>query len=210
MDFILLIKEQLMVFFESLRKLIAGKHEIVTEPFPPHVAFDFGDSVQVEVPKLKLESTPNFEPSEFGFQCKLIQSEKDVLIHGFCLKNFEQPDSTVGHCWGKIVVKLASLSKASEKLSRGLEQRTINIGLPREYIRKIGASNVQCSYIKAGNGFLHDHWHEHSDIEEIIKTRLTNQKMVKIAGDNKKTDNSIYCGKGSAYIEKLEGGKWVQ
>ena len=134
-----------MVFFESLRKLIAGKHEILTEPFPPDVAFDFGDSVQVEVPKLKLESTPNFKPSEYGFQCKLIQSEKDVLIHGFCYKNYEQPDSTDGHRWGKIVVKLASLSKAAEKLSRGLEQRTIKIGLSREYVRKIGALDVvQC------------------------------------------------------------------
>ena len=160
MNFVLLIKEQLMVFFESLRKLIAGKHEIVTEPFPPHVAFDFGDSVQVEVPKLKLESTPNFKPSEFGFQCKLIQSEKDVLIHGFCYKNYDQPDSPKGLRWGKIVVKLASLSKAAEKLSRGLEQRTIKIGLSREYVRKIGALNVQCSFIKAGNGFLHDHWHD--------------------------------------------------
>ena len=72
MSFVLLIKEQLEVFFESLRKLIAGKHEILAEPFPLNVDFEFGDSVQVEVPKLKLDSTPNFKTSEYGFQCKLI------------------------------------------------------------------------------------------------------------------------------------------
>ena len=106
MSYVLLIKEQLEVFFESLRKLIAGKHEILAEPFPPNVDFEFGDTVQVEVIKLKLDSTPNFKTSEYGFQCKLIQSEKDVLIHGFCYKNYELPDSPR---WGKIVVKLASL-----------------------------------------------------------------------------------------------------
>ena len=209
MSFVVLIKEQLMVFFESLRRLIAGKHEIVSVPFPAHVEFDFGDFVKNEVTKLKLEPTPSFKPSEYGFQCKLVQSEKNVSIHGFCLKNYSQPDSNDDLQWGKIVVDLATLSKASERLSRGLEHRTIKIGLSREYIRKVGDSNVQMSYIKAGNGFLVEHWHEHSDIEEIIKHRLTNQKMVKIAGDHKNTDDKIYCGKESAYIEKLVDGEWV-
>ena len=113
MGFVVLIKEQLIVFFESLRRQIAGKHEIVSVPFPPHVEFDFGEFVEIEVPKLKLETTPSFKPSEYGFQCKLVQSEKNVSIHGFCLKNYEQPDSNTGLRWGKIVVDLATLSKAS-------------------------------------------------------------------------------------------------
>ena len=66
------------------------------------------------------------------------------------------------------------------------------------------------SYIKAGNGFLKEHWHEHSDIEEIIKHRITNQKLVKLAGDRKDSDDKIYCGKESAYIEQLENNKWVK
>ena len=35
--------------------------------------------------------------------------------------------------------------------------------------------------------------------------------MVKIAGDNnKKSDNRIYCGKGSAYVEMFKDGEWVE
>ena len=213
MNFVVLIKEQLIVFFESLRRQIAGKHEIVSVPFPPHVEFDFGDFVKIEVPKLKLETTPSFKPSEYGFQCRLVQSEKIVSIHGFCFKNFEQPDSNddSNAVWGKVVVNLATLSKASEKLSRGLEHRSIKIGLSREYIRKVGDSNVHMSYIQAGNGFLKEHWHEHSDIEEIIKHRLTNQKLVKLAGDHKDSEDKIYCGRASAYIEQLDkNDKWVK
>ena len=160
MNFVVLIKEQLIVFFESLRRQIAAKHEVVSVTFPPHVDFVFGDLVKLEVPKLKLETTPSFKPSEYGFQCRLVQSEKIVSIHGFCFKNFEQPDSNddSNAVWGKVVVDLATLSKASEKLSRGLEHRTIKIGLSREYIRKVGDSGVQMSYIQAGNGFLKEHW----------------------------------------------------
>ena len=118
MSYVLLIKEQLEVFFESLRKLISGKHGITVEPFPPNVEFVFGDDVPVEVVKLKLDSSPSFKTSEYGFQCKLIQVEKDVLIHGFCYKNYELPDSSASPRWGRVVVTLASLSKAAEKLSR--------------------------------------------------------------------------------------------
>ena len=63
MSFVLLIKEQLEVFFDSLRKLISGKHEIIEKPFPPNVKFEFDDNVQVEVVKLKLDSSPNFKPA---------------------------------------------------------------------------------------------------------------------------------------------------
>ena len=151
MTYVLLIKEQLEVFLDSLRKLISGKHDIIEEPFPSNVTFEIDDNVQVEVVKLKLDSSPNFKPSEYGFQCKFIQIEKTIEIHGFCWKNYEIPDSSTNTRRGKITVKLATLQKAAEKLSRGLEQRTIRIGLSREYIRKVGAIgdvNYYCSFIK--------------------------------------------------------------
>ena len=213
MSYVLLIKEQLEVFFDSLRKLISGKHEILAEPFPPNVNFEFGDNVQVEVVKLKLDSSPNFKTSEYCFQCKLIQVEKDVEIHSFCYKNYELPDSSASPRWGKFAVKLATLSKAAEKLSRGLEQRTIKIGLSREYVRKIGTfagKTYFCSFVKAGNGFNQNHWHDHDDIEEIIKARLSTQKMVKIAGNGEGVDNRICCGKKNAYVEVLKDNTWIQ
>ena len=138
MTYVLLIKEQLEVFLESLRKLISGRHEMIEEPFPSKVKFEIDDNVQVEVVKLKLDSSPNFKPSEYGFQCKFIQIEKTVEIHMFCWKNYEIPDRSTEARWGKITIKLATLHKAAEKLSRGLEQRTIRIGLSREYVRKVG------------------------------------------------------------------------
>ena len=88
MKFMVLIKEQLIVFFESLRRQIAAKHEVVSVPFPPHVDFVFGDLVKLEVPKLKLETTPSFKPSEYGFQCRLVQSEKDCFNPWFLLQEF--------------------------------------------------------------------------------------------------------------------------
>ena len=49
MTYVLLIKEQLEVFLDSLRKLISGKHDIIEEPFPSNVTFEIDDNVQVEV-----------------------------------------------------------------------------------------------------------------------------------------------------------------
>ena len=197
MTYVLLIKEQLEVFLDSLRKLISGKHDIIEEPFPSNVTFEIDDNVQVEVVKLKLDSSPSFKPSEYGFQCKFIQIEKTIEIHGFCWKNYEIPDSSTNARWGKITVKLATLHKAAEKLSRGLEQRTIRIGLSREYVRKVGAigdAKYYCSFIKKGNGFKEDHWHDHDDIEKIIKARLNTQKLVKIAGNGGSDGGKICCG----------------
>ena len=136
MKFMVLIKDQLIVFFDSLRRQIAAKHDVVSVTFPPHVDFVFGDNVKLEVARLKLETTPSFKPSEYGFQCRLVQNEKMVSIHAFCFKDFEKPDSNDDSkaVWGKVEVDLATLSKASEKLSRGLEHRSIKIGLSREYI----------------------------------------------------------------------------
>ena len=137
MTYVLLIKDQLKVFLDSLLKLIAGRHDIVEETFPPDVVFQLDDNVAVEVIKEKLESSPNFKQSEYGFQMKFIQSEKTIEIHGFCLKNFGDPDNPSGTQWGKIQVKLATLQKPTEKLSKGLEKRNVRMGLSKEYIRRV-------------------------------------------------------------------------
>ena len=88
MAYVLLIKDQLEVFLDSLQKLIAGKHDIVEESFPPDVEFQLDDNVIVEVVKEKLESSPSFKVGEYGLQIKFVQTEKTIGIHGFCLKNF--------------------------------------------------------------------------------------------------------------------------
>ena len=69
---------------------------------------------------------------------KFIQIEKTIEIHGFCLKNYGDPDNPAGAQWGKIQVKLATLQKPTEKLSKGLEKRNIRMGLSKEYIRRVG------------------------------------------------------------------------
>ena len=137
MTYVLLIKDQLKVFLDSLLKLIAGKHDVVEESFPPDVKFQLDDNVIVEVVKEKLESSPNFKLNEYGFQMKFIQTEKTIEIHGFCLKNYGNPDDPDGAQWGKIQVKLATLQKPTEKLSKGLEKRNVRMGLSKEYIRRV-------------------------------------------------------------------------
>ena len=117
MTYVLLIKDQLKVFLDSLQKLIAGKHDVVEESFPPDVKFQLDGNVIVEVGKEKLESSPSFKLSEYGFQMKFMQIEKTIEIHGFCLKNYGDPDNPSGTQWGKIQVKLATLQKPTEKLS---------------------------------------------------------------------------------------------
>ena len=82
MRFRVLIKDQLIVFFDSLKRQIAAKHDVVSEIFPPHVDFVFGDNIKLEVARLKLEPTPSFKPSEYGFQCRLIQNP-GILLQGF-------------------------------------------------------------------------------------------------------------------------------
>ena len=125
MRFRVLIKDQLVVFFDSLKRQIAAKHDVVSETFPPHVDFVFGDNIKLEVARLKLELTPSFKPTEYGFQCRLTQNDRVVSIQAFCFKDFQKPDSSDDSkaVWGKIEVTLATLSKASEKLSRGLENK---------------------------------------------------------------------------------------
>ena len=54
MKFRVLIKDQLIVFFDSLRNQIAAKHDVVSVTFPPHVDFVFGDNIKLEVARLKL------------------------------------------------------------------------------------------------------------------------------------------------------------
>ena len=51
MTYVLLIKDQLKVFLDSLLKLIAGKHDVVEESFPQDVEFQLNDNVTVEVVK---------------------------------------------------------------------------------------------------------------------------------------------------------------
>ena len=156
--------------------MIAGKHDIVKESFPPSVDFQLDENLKVEVVKEKLESSPSFKVGEYGFQIKFVQTEKSIGIHGFCLKNYGNPDDPDGAQWGKIQVKLATLQKPTEKLSKGLEKRNIRMGLSKEYIRRVGTrDNVRClySFVKRGHGFLVDHWHQHEDVERIIKTRIS-------------------------------------
>ena len=81
----LLIKDQLQVFLGSLQELIAGKHDIVKESFPPDVKFQLDENLEVEVVKEKLDSSPSFKVGEYGFQIKFVQTEKSIGIHGFCL-----------------------------------------------------------------------------------------------------------------------------
>ena len=206
MTYVLLIKDQLEVFLDSLQKLIAGKHDIVEESFPPDVEFQLDDNVIVEVVKEKLESSPSFKLSEYGFQMKFIQVEKTIEIHGFCLKNYRDPDSPAGTQWGKVKVKLATLQRPTEKLSKGLQNRNIRMGLSKEYIRRVrtrGSERCLYSFVKGGHGFLVNHWHQHDDVERIIKTRISKQKQIKIA-DGSGSDNSggkLYCGHEDAYIE---------
>ena len=146
--------------------------------------FVFEDTVKLEVTRLRLETAPSFKPTEYGFQCRLVQNEKMISIYAFCFKNFKQPDSNDDDkaVWGKVTVNLATLSKASDRLSRGLEHRSIRIGLSREYIRMLGESNEHMSFVRAGNGFSTAHWHPDDDIKTIIQYRLTAQKLIKLAG----------------------------
>ena len=210
MTFRLLIKDQLIVFLDSLKNQIAAKHHVVPESFPEHVDFDFGETVKLEVTRLKLETAPAFKPTEIGLQCRLVQNEKIISIYAFCFKDFKQLDSNDDDKaeWGKVAIKLATLSKASDRLSRGLEHRSIRIGLSREYIRMLGESNEHMSFVRAGNGFSTAHWHPDDDIKTIIQYRLTAQKLIKLAGDNKSEDR-IYCGDESANIMYLNNdGTW--
>ena len=211
MSFRLLIKDQLIVFLDSLKNQIAAKHDVIPESFPEHVDFVFGETVKLEVTRLKLETAPSFKPTEYGLQCRLVQNEKMISIYAFCFKDFKQPDSNDDNkaAWGKVTVNLATLSKASDRLSRGLEHRSIRIGLSREYIRMLGESDVHMSFVRAGNGFSKAHWHLDSDIEAIIQYRLTAQKLIKLTGDHKNSEDRMYCGNDSAVVEYLnDDGKW--
>ena len=72
----------------------------------------------------------------------------------------------------------------------------------------MGGATYWCSFVKKGNGFKEDHWHDHNDIEEIIKARLNTQKMVKIAGNGGSDDGRIYCGQENAYVEVMIDNAW--
>ena len=155
MIFKLLIKDQLCIFLDSLKAQIEAKHSVVTEDLPVHVDFELGENMKSEVIKMKLDIAPSFRPNEIGLQCKFVQSEKVVSLWAFCYKNFKQLDINDGDTaeWGRVVIRLAIFSKASDRLCRGLESRSIQIGLSRDYIRMIGDSNVPMAYVCAGNGF---------------------------------------------------------
>ena len=66
MIFRLLLKDQLVVFLESLKNQISAKHQVVPGSFPEHVDFDIGETVKLEVTRLKLETAPAFKPTEIG------------------------------------------------------------------------------------------------------------------------------------------------
>ena len=211
MVFRLLIKDQFSVFLDSLKAQIEAKHHVIPESLPDYVDFNFGETVKLEVTRLKLEIAPTFKPNEIGLQCKFVQSEKLVSLCAFCYKDFKQLDINDSDTaeWGRVVIRLAIFSKASDRLNRGLETRSIQIGLSREYIRMIGDSNVPMAYVCAGNGFQTAHWHPDEDIQDIIQYRLTAQKLIKLASEHKSEDK-IYCGSPSARVEYLnKNGDWV-
>ena len=60
------------------------------------------------------------------------------------------------------------------------------MGLSTAYVRKITHNRegreFECSYLRAGSGFNANHWHDEIDVENIIQTRIEQQKQVKIAG----------------------------
>ena len=76
MVFRLLIKDQFSVFLDSLKAQVAAKHHVIPESLPDHVDFDFGETIKLEVTRLKLETAPTFKPTEIGLQCRFMQSEK--------------------------------------------------------------------------------------------------------------------------------------
>ena len=175
MEYVLLIKDQLQVFLGSLQELIAGKHDIVKSSFPPSVNFQLVENLEVEVVREKLETSPSFKVGEYGLQLRFVQNDKIIGIHGFCLKNFARPDEPGNAQWGKVYVGLATLQKPNEKLCKGLEKRNIQMGLSKEYVRKVGRRDDEtyyCSFVKKGQGFTMDHWHHDEDVERIIKMRI--------------------------------------
>ena len=211
MIFQLLIKDQLCIFLDSLKAQIETKHIVVTESLTDHVNFELGENMKSEATKMKLDIAPSFRPNEIGLQCKFVQSEKVISLWAFCFKDFKRLDIADSDTaiWGRAVIKLASLSKASEKLSRGLESRSIRIGLAREYVRMIGESNRLMVFVSAGNGFQSAHWHSEEDIQDIVQYRLKTQKLIKLASEQKSEDK-IYCGNPDAPVEYLAGdGTWV-
>ena len=160
---------------------------------------------------MKLETAPTFKPTEIGLQCRFVQSEKIVSLCAFCYKDFKQLDSNDSDTaeWGRVVIRLAIFSKASDKLSRGLESRSIRIGLAREYVRMIGESNRIMVFVSAGNGFQSSHWHSEEDVLDIVQYRLKTQKLIKLASEQK-SEEKIYCGNPDARVEYLDGnGTWV-
>ena len=212
MIFKLLIKDQLCIFLDSLKAQIEAKHSVVTEDLPDHVDFELGENMKSEVIKMKLDIAPSFRPNEIGLQCKFVQSEKVISLWAFCYKDFKQLDINDSDAaeWGRAVIKLASFSKASDRLSRGLESRSIRIGLAREYIRMIGDSNMLMAFVCAGNGFQSAHWHSDEDIQDIVQYRLKAQKLIKLASEQKSEDK-IYCGNPDAPVEYLaRDGTWVK
>ena len=143
--------------------------------------------LEEEVAREKLESSPNFKVEEYGLQIRFFQEDKVIGIKGFCFKNFEWPNCSSNTRWGKIQVPIASFKKNEVKLTKGLERRQIKMGLSKAYVRKIGYKDdkkIYCSFVKAGEGFTKDHWHDERDIEKLIGMRIEHQKQIKIAGNN--------------------------
>ena len=211
MIFQLVIKDQLCIFLSSLKAQIETKHVVVTESLPDSVSFELGEDIKTEAVKMKLDMTPSFRPNEIGLQCKFIQSDKVISLWAFCLKDFKRLDVADSNTavWGRAVIRLASLTKASERLSRGLESRSIRIGLAREYIKMIGESKKLMVFVSAGNGFQSSHWHEEEDVLDIVQYRLKAQKLIKLASEQR-SEEKIYCGNPNAQVEYLDdNGAWV-
>ena len=87
------------------------------------------------------------------------------------------------------------------------------MGLSKAYVRKVGNKDnteIYCSYIKAGQGFKDDHWHDEIYVEQIIKVRIEQHRQIKIAGNNSEKLKNIpqFCGEPNAYVEIYEDGEW--
>ena len=192
MSYLFLVKDQLTTFLCSLQDLLAAKHDVTKETLPTKIHILMSDGLAEEVAREKLELSPNFKVEEYGLQLRFYQEDRVIGIKGYCLKNFSKPDCSSDARWGKISIPLASFRKNEVKLNKGLERRHIKMGLSTAYVRRITHNKenekIECSYIRAGGGFKTNHWHDEIDVEHIIRTRIEQQRQVKIAGKNSNED----------------------
>ena len=136
MPYVFLVKDQLHTFLCSLQDLLADKHKVTKENFPPKIEIFMDKDLEEEVAQEKLESSPNFKVEEYGLQIRFYQEDKVIGIKGYCLKNFASPDCSSDAWWGKICIPIASFRK-NEKLTKGLERTHMKMGLSNTYVRKL-------------------------------------------------------------------------